>query len=176
MAAGRPLGRRGLLGWPGLVALAGCGFHPLYASNGAEPGPARTGLGLIQIGLMPERIGQVLHEELETRLDYGDASAAKRFNLSVSFGIEQQALGTQLDTVATRVRFIGRATWTLTTLDARRATVTTGSVRAVDGLNTFDEQYFAQQLETDTVNRRIAGAVADQITADLARWFAKHPA
>jgi hypothetical protein len=43
-------------------------------------------------------------------------------------------------------------------------------------LNTFDEQYFAQQLETDTVNRRIAGAVADQITADLARWFAKHPA
>ena len=58
----------------------------------------------------------------------------------------------------------------------RAATVTTGRARAVDGLNTFDQQYFAQDLETETVQRRIAEAVADQITAQLATYFDKHPA
>jgi LPS-assembly lipoprotein len=125
---------------------------------------------------MPERIGQLLRQELQARLDHGDGPAAKRFNLAVSFGIDQQGLGVQLDSIMTRVRFVGHAAWTLTTLSAPRATVATGSARAIDGLNTFDAQYFAQDLETETVNRRIAGAVAEQITEDLARWFDRHPA
>jgi LPS-assembly lipoprotein len=175
MAAGRPLGRRGLLGWPGLVALAGCGFHPLYAGNGAEAGPARTGLGLIEVAIIGERNGQLLRQELQARFDHGDAAAAKRFNLAVAFGIDQQGLGTQMDSITTRVRFVGHANWVLYTLGVPVATVTSGSARAVDGLNTFDEQYFAQDMESETVNRRIAGAVAEQITEDLARWFDKHP-
>lgn len=76
----------------------------------------------------------------------------------------------------TRVRFVGQAKWTLTKRDAARATVTTGSARAVDGLNTFDEQYFAQDMETETVQRRITDEVANQITAQLATYFEKHPA
>lgn len=169
-------GRRALLAWPVLLALPGCGFHPLYASGDSGPGPAREGLGLIAVGLIPEREGQVLRQALQARLDHGDAPAAKRFDLAVSFHLGREGLGIQYDNTVTRIRFIGRATWTLATRDATRATVTTGSARAVDGLNTFDQQYFAQDIETETIQRRIADALADQIMAQLAMYFEKHPA
>jgi len=175
MRARRQLRRRDLLGWPLLLGLPGCGFHPLYATNDSGPGPARAGLGLISVALMPERIGQLLRQALQARFDHGDAPPAKRFDLAVSFGIAQSALSVQHDTAVTRVRFIGAATWTLVTRDATRATVTAGNARAVDGLNTFDQQYFAQDIETETVNRRIAEDIADQITAQLALYFEKHP-
>jgi LPS-assembly lipoprotein len=85
-------------------------------------------------------------------------------------------LGLQSDTTTTRVRFLGHASWTLATRDAARATVTTGSARAVDGLNTFDQQYFAGDIETETIERRLAEALAEQITTQLAAYFDKHPA
>jgi LPS-assembly lipoprotein len=176
MSARCPLRRRGLLAWPLLLALPGCGFHPLYASNGSDTGPARAGLGLISVAIIPERAGQLLRQALQARLDHGDAPAAKRFDLSVSYGIGQEGLGIQMDNTVTRVRFVGRAWWTLATRDATRATVTTGSARAVDGLNTFDQQYFAQDLETETVNRRVTEEIADEITTQLATYFDKHPA
>lgn len=172
----RPLlRRRGLLGLPVLLALPGCGFHPLYASNGAEVGPARTGLGLISVALIPERAGQLLRQALQARFDHGDAPAVKRFDLTATFGISSTALGIQADSTVTRIRFTGHSSWTLATRDAARATVTTGSANAADGLNTFDQQYFAQDIETETIYRRLAESLAEQITTQLAAYFDKHP-
>jgi hypothetical protein len=41
----------------------------------------------------------------------------------------------------------------------------------VDGLNIFDAQYFAGDLENEAVTRRLADALADQITIQLAAYF-----
>ncbi len=171
----RALGRRGLLGWPVLLALPGCGFHPLYASDGPAAGPAREGLGLIAVAIIPERVGQLLRQALQARFDHGDAPSAKRFDLAVSFSFGAEGIAIQHDNTVTRIRFIGQAKWTLTKRDAARATVTTGSARVVDGLNTFDEQYFAQDMETESVQRRVTDEVANQITTQLATFFDKHP-
>lgn len=175
MAQRRLPGRRALLGWPVLLALPGCGFHPLYGSNGAGAG-AQQGLGLVSVGIIPDRPGQLLRQALQARFDHGDAPPAKQFDLSVSYRVSSEGLAVQEDTTVTRLRFVGRASWTLTTRDATRATVTTGSARAVDGLNMFDQQYFARDLETDTIDRIIAEAIAEQITMQLAMYFEKHPA
>ena len=176
MAARRGPGRRGLLAWPVVLALPGCGFHPLYASNESGAGPARQGLGLISVGIIPDRPGQLLRQALQARFDHGDAPAAKQFDLSVSYLVSSEGLAVQQDTTVTRIRFVGRASWTLTTRDATRATVTTGKARAFDGLNMFDQQYFAKDLETDAIDRIIAEAIAEQITTQLALYFEKHPA
>jgi len=176
MVSRQVLRRRGLLGLPVLLALPGCGFHPIYASDGPGPGPARTGLGLISVGNIPNRLGQIFREALQARFDHGDAPAAKRFDLSVNFLLSSEALGIQRDTTVTWVRFVGQANWTLATRDAARATVTTGGAHAVDGLNTFDQQYFAQDTETEAVERRIIEELADQVTTQLATYFDKHPA
>ncbi len=175
MASLRMLRRRAMIGGPVLLALPGCGFHPLYGGDGPEGGPARSGLELIAVAIIPERVGQLLRQALQARFDHGDAPAAKRFDLAVQFGIGNEGLSVQHDNTTTRLRFIGQASWTLTTRDAARATVTSGSARAVDGLNLFDQQYFAQDLQTETVQRRIAEAVADQITSQLAMYFDRHP-
>ena len=176
MASRLLLGRRGVFGWPLLLALPGCGFHPLYGSNGFGSGPARAGLGLISVGSIPNRLGQLLRQALQARFDHGDAPAAKRFDLSVDFLLSSEALGIQQDTTATRLRFMGQANWTLVTRDAARATVTSGGAHAVNGLNTFDQQYFAQDTETETVEIRMIEELADDITIQLATYFAKDPA
>jgi LPS-assembly lipoprotein len=176
MASGHLLGRRGLLGWPLLLALPGCGFHPIYASNGSQTGPARAGLGLISVANIPDRLGQLFRQALQARFDHGDAPAAKRFDLSVDFLLSSEAVGIQQDTTATRIRFMGQANWKLITRDAARATVTSGGAHAVNGLNTFDQQYFAQDTETETVEIRMIEELADDITIQLATYFDKHPA
>ena len=38
-SAARARGGVALLGWPSLLALPGCGFHPVYASDGQRTGP-----------------------------------------------------------------------------------------------------------------------------------------
>jgi LPS-assembly lipoprotein len=170
------LRRRGLLGLPVLLALPGCGFHPIYASDGPGPGPARAGLGLISVGNIPNRLGQVMRQALQARFDHGDAPPAKRYDLAVELGMSSEAIGVQRDSTVTWVRFVGQAKWTLVTRDAARATVTTGGAHAADGLNTFDQQYFAQDVESETVERRIIEQLADQVTLQLAAYFDKHPA
>jgi LPS-assembly lipoprotein len=46
----------------------------------------------------------------------------------------------------------------------------------VDGLNVIDTQYFAMDLENEVVTRRLANALADQITIQLAAYFRKRAA
>lgn len=176
MSHQRSLRRRGFVLGPALLALAGCGFHPLYASDGPGPGPAREGLGLISVAIIPERVGQLLRQALQARFDHGDAPPAKRFDLSVGFWINAEGIGIQQDSTVTRVRYVGQAGWTLTTRDMARSTVTAGQARAVDGLNTFDQQYFGQDIETETIFRLLADEIAEQITAQLATYFHQHPA
>ena len=59
---------------------------------------------------------------------------------------------------------IGSATWTLVAQDPGRTRLTSGSAKAVDAINIFDAQYFAADLENEAVQRRLAEALADQIT------------
>jgi hypothetical protein len=46
----------------------------------------------------------------------------------------------------------------------------------VDAYNIFDTQYFAADLENDAVQRRLATALAEQITLQLATYFRKRAA
>jgi LPS-assembly lipoprotein len=176
----RRVTRRGLLAvLPTAVALVlgGCGWHSPYAPSAeGQAGPGRTGLGLVNIPVVPERAGQELREALQARFDHGDAPVAKKYDLTINYGVGTEGLGIQPDNSTTRIRIIGNVSWALVTRDARRATVTSGQARVVDGLNPFNEQYFAQDLETEAVIRRVSEALAEKITADLALWFDKHPA
>jgi LPS-assembly lipoprotein len=172
MSARRRLGRRAVLMTLAAPLLGACGFHPLYASGpNGEAGPAAMGLAEISVGLIPERTGQLLRQALQERFERSGLSPAHRYDLTVSFSIGSEAIAIQQDTSNARVRFVGTATYQLIAQDPGRSTLTTGTARSVDGLNVFDQQLFGMTVETEVVEQRIAEAVADEITRQLAVYF-----
>jgi LPS-assembly lipoprotein len=167
------LSRRALLtGAMAAPMLAGCGFRPMYGGRSAtSDGPAADGLAAVTVGLIPERSGQLLREALQERFERNGGGTAHRYDLQVSFGVGAEGIGYQHDNSITYLRYVGTAFYTLLAQDATRSTLTSGSARVVDGLNVIDEQYFAMDMEGEAVTRRLAEAVADQITLRLAAYF-----
>jgi LPS-assembly lipoprotein len=169
--------RRQLLAWAAGMSLSGCGFQPVYMPTASgKAGVAQRELAAIQVDLIPDRPGQLLRQALQERLEMSDRGTAAQYNLSVSFGISGESIAVQPNSIPTRVRNIGTAHWTLIAQDAGRTRLTSGSAIAVDGLNLFDSQYFAADLENETVTRRLANQLADQIILQLAAFFRKRAA
>ena len=167
--------RRLVLG-AALLALGGCGFHPVYGSSGAVAGAADE-LTAVDVSLIPERPGQLLRQALQQRLTgTGFNASAKRYQLVVSLGILAASVGEQQDSSITRIRQLGTANWTLKRLDPGQSFVASGVARTLDGVNVIDEQYFASDVAAETANRRIADNLADEITLQLATYFNLHPA
>jgi LPS-assembly lipoprotein len=157
-----------------VASLSGCGWRPVYAPDKLGiAGPAQSGLAATNVGLIPERSGQLLRLALQERFQRFGLVSAPRFSLTSTFSINSDAIGIQTDSSATRIRLTGVADWQLTSLIPPTATLTSGFARDVEGVNVIDQQYFAVDLETDSVQRRIADVVADQITRQLASYFVR---
>ncbi len=172
------MSRRMLGAAAGAVLLGGCGFKPLYrARDDGTAGVAEQGLAEISVALIPERTGQLLRQELQTRFERGGSGVAKRYDLLVSFGIAADTLNiAQSTSIPSRLRLVGVATWSLVSQDTKRQTLASGTTRALDGLNIYDQQFFAIDMESEAVQRRLAGQVAEQMTLQLAAWFNRHAA
>jgi LPS-assembly lipoprotein len=175
MAGAAGLTRRTLFALASAAVLPGCGFRPMYATaSDGSAGPAEAGLAQIEIGPMYERAGQLLRQALQERFERGGAGLARRYDLVVAYGLGAEGIAIQPDSSVTRIRLMGSARWTLTAQDPQRSTLATGTARSLDGYNILDEQIFAADLENETVQKRIAEAIADQITLQLAAYFNKH--
>ena len=74
------------------------------------------------------------------------------------------------------MRLIGTAAWTLRDLLADQALVANGTARSVDGYNVLNQQFFALELENEAATRRVTAALADQVTVQLASFFASRAA
>jgi LPS-assembly lipoprotein len=173
----RRLPRRAFLTLGAGTALAGCGFQPVYMPTASgQAGPPQRELAAINVNLIPDRPGMLLRQALQDRFEGAGDDTARRYDLAVNFWITGDAIGMQFDTTITRVRLVGHATWTLLAEDPGRTNLTKGSARAADAENVLDSQYFAADLETETIQKRVAMAVADQITLQLAAYFRKRAA
>jgi LPS-assembly lipoprotein len=169
------LGRRWLcLG--AVAALGGCGFQPVYMRTASrKPGVAQRDLQTVFVAVIGERPGQILRQDLQERFG-SDNGTPPAYVLNVSFGIAGEGIAIEQNDLATRIRMIGNASWTLHARDPKRTLIASGSARYIDGLNLFDAEYFAADLETEAVQARIAGQIADQITIQLATWFRRRAA
>jgi LPS-assembly lipoprotein len=166
-------GRRGLL-LGATALLSGCGFQPIYMPTASgKAGPPKRELSTVFVRIIPERPGQMLRLALQERFG-SDSGVPANYDLAVSFGISGEGIAIEQTAIATRVRFIGNASWSLLAHDNHFTRLTTGSARSMDGINIFDGQYFAADLETEVVQKRIAEAIAQQIATQLAIWFRQH--
>ena len=163
-------GRRGLVVAAAALAVSGCGFRPLYGTSQGD-GPQRE-LAAIEVALLPDRSGQLLREALQQRFDHGEA-VAKRYVLSVSYGVAGDSISIQRDSTATRVRQVATASWSLKALNPAQTVVTSGTARGLDGVNIIDQQYFAADLEGETATLRLTETIANQIAQQIASFFAR---
>ncbi len=177
MSEVRLISRRSMLPLLAAPLVAGCGFQPVYApAAGQADSAAASGLAEINVGLIPERTGQLLRNALQERFERSGVAVARRYDLAVAYQFSAEAIGIQQDYSSSRLRFIGLANFTFTAQDPSRTTLTSGVARSADGVNMFDNQFFAADQETEMVQRRIAEALADQIALQLAIYFHKRPA
>ena len=156
-----------------LLALAGCGFSPLY--GGEKGAAASAGLETVQVQTIPNRSGQVLYQTLQQDFYTNGAPTQALYQLSVDYSIEQIGEGVQEDSSTSRTRFVAVAHWRLSAIGEPSKTLKSGQAMAMDGLNILDQQYFAATLETETVDKQLANEIAAQMTTQLAAWFRAHP-
>ncbi len=156
-----------------LFALSACGFSPLY--GGVQGQGASAVLETVQVGNIPDRTGQVLRQDLQQQLYTNGTPTTELYMLAVSYRVVQTGEGIQADSSTTRNRFNAIATWTLSPVGNPGVTLTSGNATAMDALNVIDQQYFASNLEADTVQGQLAQQISAQITGQLAAWFRLHP-
>lgn len=156
-----------------LLTLTGCGFTPLYGGDAGQS--ASTQLDAVAVQNIPERTGQMLRMSLETHLHADGAPSTEVYALKVSYSINTSTIGEQADSSQTRNRVNAVAIWSLTPIGMQGQMLASGSATAMDAANIIDQQYFALNMETDTVNQHLADEIAAEITTQLAAWFRAHP-
>lgn len=163
---------RKILVFCALLALGGCGFSPLY--GGGNDVQAR--LDEVKVAPIPDRPGQQLRQSIEDKMEVAGNPTQQLYLLTVDYSVGIQGIGVQADTATTRQRFNATAHWTLSPIGSPGTALASGMASTEDALNIINQQYFAQTLETNTVNGQLANEIAGQVVAQVSVYFKAHPA
>ena len=148
--------RRSLLILP--LALAACGFAPVYGPNG----PARGFQGKIRIADPADKNAFDLVERLEERLGRPKAT---RFDLTYTIKTTATSVGITPDNAITRYNLNGVIDWAL--MDrASNARVAGGQVKSFTSYSATGSTIAGLAAQEDAA-RRLMRILADQITARL---------
>jgi LPS-assembly lipoprotein len=154
--------RRLILGI-GLLALAACGFRPLYG----EGEPAAAMGGHVDVALIEGAPGFAMRERLTQRL--GPAVAATH-RLETTLTLNRTGVALTQENVTTRYDVSGVATYRLVPV-AGGPPVASGSVATVTGYSVPAEaasSAFANRAAERDAEERLAVTLADQIVERLA--------
>ncbi|HYU12560.1 MAG TPA: LPS assembly lipoprotein LptE [Stellaceae bacterium] len=94
-----------------VLALAGCGWTPLYADRATEP--ADEELRAIKVDPIPDRIGQRLAWALRESFNPTGVPTPQRYRLSTLLTTARADLGIQSTGLGSRGKFDANATFTL---------------------------------------------------------------
>jgi LPS-assembly lipoprotein len=145
------------------LALAACGFTPLYA-----PGTPAAGMGgRVEVAVVEGAPGFAMREELTARL--GPATAPTH-RLDVTLRLEQTGVALTEQDVTTRYNVTGTADYALVPL-AGGPPAAQGTVRAITGYSapeTVTSSAYASLAAERDAERRLAIELADRIVQRLA--------
>jgi LPS-assembly lipoprotein len=148
---------------PILALVAGCGFHPAFQQSNLGHGGSDA-LAQIEVGLIPDRPGQLLRQELQRRLEGSGGSIHKSYLLATSLAMRNDFVGIEFGSnSSSRIRVVGTATWKLIRIDGQQETVASGWQKSTDGFNQIDPQYFYSDLQLEQTYKRIAASLAEQM-------------
>ena len=146
---------------------AGCGFQPLYATDGS----ARGQLARIHIDQIADRTGQQLRNALLLSFPPGDPNAPAAWRLRVTLKEDKEELGVEKQDVATRANLTLTAFYTLEDAASDKKAMS-GDLRSVNSYNILQSPYGTLAAERNARARAVR-QIADGLTARLAAWFSR---
>jgi LPS-assembly lipoprotein len=158
------LARRCALACVALLALAGCGFHPLYGGTQALGYDPK--LAAIKVQPVPDRIGQILVSSLREQLNPTGQPVPARYVLSVTMSVDRSDLGIRRDNTSTRGELSINATLSLHEAEGDKI-VYSDAVRTVTSFNLPDDAYAATVAE-DTARTEAADELGREIAERIA--------
>ena len=153
---------------PLILALAGCGLHPLY--GGGTHGVVASTLRSVQVAPIAGKDGWLVRNKLIDRLGENGSGAAQ-YRLDVTLDDNITAFGLRSDQAATRERRTLRARFQL--VDLSNGSVLLDATAGSDaGIDIVSSEYATVAAE-DTALENLSGIVADQIVARLALYASR---
>jgi LPS-assembly lipoprotein len=150
-----------------VLALAGCGFRPLYGEMREGGSPAE--LAEIEIGPLYNRRGQILRNELFTTLTPKGAAERPRYLLRATFTDSVTELAIGRDQFATRGNLTLNVSFSLVDRTTNRA-VFSGAETRIAAFNVLRSEY-ATEAARDDAFARAAEGVAQDVRTRLAVFF-----
>ena len=152
------------------LALAGCGYHPLYGSSATSPGVAGQ-LSAISIPEPSDRPSQLVRNELISTMQAGKGELKYLLNLTTTVansGVFQKSLPAvtrNAITITTSYELVDRA---------KGVVMTSGSSFATVSYDVIRQPFADMQAEKDATERATREVAADLRTR-LAAFLAKQP-
>lgn len=140
--------------------LSGCGFQPLYATNG-DSAPGLRSVALGELGA-PDEIRPLVKRAFERRTSNEPSTAD--YDLTVSTTERAQRLAVQIDASVTRYnyRLVGRYTLVERATGARYS----GRVTSIASFNVVNSQYSTLFAE-DAAREKAATQLVEDIERDI---------
>ena len=148
------------------LTAAGCGFQPIHGERSIASGAA---LATVDIGLIADRTGQMLRNQLMQQMHPRGATVPARFALAVTLNESLQDLAIRKDETATRANLILTAAFVMTE-NSSGAVVFRGVERSVTSYNILSNEFATLSAERDARSRG-AEQLADHITTRVALYF-----
>ena len=153
-----------------LGGLAACGFRPLY---GPQAGYDRSldELASISIAPIPDRVGQILRNELRDRLTPRGVPRDPRYRLAIAMEQRKEGLAFEKDESVTRFNLTVRASYRLVDVETG-SLLTSGSTRSVAAFNVVLSEFANIAAQADAESRA-AKAVGEDIWIRLGVFFSR---
>lgn len=146
------------------LALAGCGFQPMYAPPGGG-----AAIGPVQIAQIDGKAGHVLRTELD-RMLAAEAGAGAPAHLEITLSEQVIPLGLRVDESSTRAEIRLIANYVLT--PANNGAVMRGTVSSVANYD-IPAAAFGEIAAQDDARERAAEILAQRFRAELALRMAQ---
>jgi LPS-assembly lipoprotein len=150
------------------LALAACGYRPLYGERGVDNVSVADELALVRIEAIPDRIGQQMYNMLRERLNPYGKPGDPKYVLSVTLRETRDRLFLEKDETATRANLTLKADFVLRRVGDDEV-IATGLSRAVSSYDILGSGFeFASVVSQEDARVRGARMLSDDIRTRLA--------
>lgn len=152
-----------------LLLTAACGFEPLYGQRGESGDSIVNDFAETKVATIPERIGQVMRNELLDRINPAGEPAKPRYELRVRLREEVREILVRRDEVATANDLTVTADYELLELPSRKS-LNKGTTRSIVRYDVLRSAY-ATVASAEDARRRAATQLAEDIRTRIGIYF-----